>query len=299
MHPQGVFATPHSCVCPYSRIDDFVPVIHTVQKRFYYRSTCRIVRWNSSGPLLPLIHGLASGRPERLDGKVATLRAKDSTCASGAHPRTNCGAGCRYPFATDHGGNAVFFHVRVESYGRTDRGRLLSPDSGGNFRVGVIRHAFHLAQILRAHATRSQVSSWGRAVRRTLKPVTPLEPLMESSRSTVTVSIRSFSGFSGFFGFFRARKVQNFPASFSSSELSAHQVALSEQAESSRTGGVVAGSTSSELSAHQMVSGVIPHLLFPCALVPPSSSVPLFHPRCERVASEPQGTTVSTTPPFV
>ena len=46
-----------------------------------------------------------------------------------------------------------------ESYGRTDRGRLHSPDSGGNFRVCVIRHAFHLAQILRAHDTRSQVSS--------------------------------------------------------------------------------------------------------------------------------------------
>ena len=44
-----------------------------------------------------------------------------------------------------------------ESFGRTDRGRLHSPDSGGNFRVGVIRHALHLAQILRAHATRSQV----------------------------------------------------------------------------------------------------------------------------------------------
>ena len=59
------FATPHSCVCPYSRIDDYVPVIHTVQKRLYHRSTCRIVRWNSSGPSLPLIHGLALGRQER------------------------------------------------------------------------------------------------------------------------------------------------------------------------------------------------------------------------------------------
>ena len=81
-----------------------------------------------------------------------------------------------------------------ESYGRTDRGRLRSPVSGGNFRVGVIRHAFHQAQILRAHATRSQVSSsfsllsWGRAFRRTLKPVTPLEPLMESSRSAVLLT---------------------------------------------------------------------------------------------------------------
>ena len=96
----------------------------------------------------------------------------DSTCASRAHPRTNFGAGCRYPF----------------------RGRLHSPDSGGNFRVCVIRHTFHLAQILRAHDTRSQVSSsfsllsWGRAVRRTLKPVTPLEPLMESSRSAVLLT---------------------------------------------------------------------------------------------------------------
>ena len=37
-----------------------------------------------------------------------------------------------------------------ESYRRTDRGRLRCPDSGGNFRVDVIWHAFHLAQILRA-----------------------------------------------------------------------------------------------------------------------------------------------------
>ena len=44
-----------------------------------------------------------------------------------------------------------------ESYSRTDRGRLHSPDSGGNVQVGVMRHAFHLAQILRAQATRSQV----------------------------------------------------------------------------------------------------------------------------------------------
>ena len=87
---------------------------------------------------------------------VQIVPVGDSTCASGAHPRTNCGAGCRYPFATDHGGNAVFF---PESYGRTDRGYLHSPDSRGNFRVCVIRQAFHLSQILRAHATRSQVSS--------------------------------------------------------------------------------------------------------------------------------------------
>ena len=53
----------------------------------------------------------------------------------------------------------MFFHVRVESYGRTDRGLLFSPDSEGNFRVGVMRHAFHLAQNLRAQATRSHVSS--------------------------------------------------------------------------------------------------------------------------------------------
>ena len=33
----------------------------------------------------------------------------------------------------------------------------ISPDSGGNFRVSVMRHAFHLGQILRAQATRSQV----------------------------------------------------------------------------------------------------------------------------------------------
>ena len=56
---------------------------------------------------------------KELVDKVEKMRAEDSggdlTCASEAHPRTRCGAGCRYPFATDHGGNveSVFFHVRV------------------------------------------------------------------------------------------------------------------------------------------------------------------------------------------
>ena len=66
--------------------------------------------------------------------------------------------------------------TRQKSYGRTDRGRLHSPDSGGKLHqtrsswqnrcvlrscagVDVMRHAFHLAQILRAQATRSHVSS--------------------------------------------------------------------------------------------------------------------------------------------
>ena len=44
----------------------------------------------------------------------------DSICASGAHPRTNCGAGCSYPFATDHGGNDGIGadHTRAESHGQ-------------------------------------------------------------------------------------------------------------------------------------------------------------------------------------
>ena len=50
---------------------------------------------------------------EKVDKKRAEDSGGDSTCASGAHPRTNCGAGCKYPIATDLGGNAVFFHVRV------------------------------------------------------------------------------------------------------------------------------------------------------------------------------------------
>ena len=93
-----------------------------------------------------------------------------------------------------------------ESYGRTDRGCLHSPDSGGNFRVCVIRHAFRPAHILRAHATRSQVSScfsllsWGRAVRRTpqaCNTVGTSDGVFPLSRNCVA---RSFSGFSGFFG---------------------------------------------------------------------------------------------------
>ena len=106
-------------------------------------------------------HGLASGRPERLDEKVEKLRAEDSggdsTCASGAHPRTNCAAGCRFPLPQIMEEMLFSSTYASESYGRTDRGRLHSPVSGGNFRVDVMRHAFHLAQILRAQATRSQV----------------------------------------------------------------------------------------------------------------------------------------------
>ena len=129
--------------------------------------------------VVPVGHGvevylLQKELAEKVDKMRAEDSGGDSTCASGAHPRTNCGADCRYPFATDLGGDdgssAVCTTHASESYGRTDRGRLLSPDSGGNFRVGVIRHACHLAQFLRAQATRSQVSSCGRAVRRTLKP---------------------------------------------------------------------------------------------------------------------------------
>ena len=50
------------------------------------------------------------------------------------------------------------FTYASESYGRTDRGRLHSPDSGENFPVGVIRHAFHLADSA-CSGHRSQVSS--------------------------------------------------------------------------------------------------------------------------------------------
>ena len=71
-----------------------------------------------------------------------------------------------------------------------------------------------------------------------------------------------FLELSDFFGLFPLGKVQNYPASFSSSELSAHQMAPR---------GVIAHSSSSELSAHQMApSGVIPHWRSPCALEPPS-----------------------------
>ena len=107
-----------------------------------------------------------------------------------------------------------------------------SSDSEGNFRVGVMRNAFHLAQILRAQATRSQVCS----------------------RSVVANCLR-YLLFRSFriFWIFQLGKVQNFPASFSSSELSAHQMAP---------------------------SGVIAHWRCPCALEPPSSSIHQLHPRC-------------------
>ena len=72
------------------------------------------------------------------------------------------------------------------------------------------RHAarIHLVQILRAQ-TRSQVSS--RSV----------------STESMKGSLAAVSDSPDFFGFFELGKVQNFPASFSSSELSAHQMAPS------------------------------------------------------------------------
>ena len=45
----------------------------------------------------------------------------------------------------------MLFSSRTRQIRTVDR--LHSPDSGENFPVGVILHAFHLAQILRAHAT--------------------------------------------------------------------------------------------------------------------------------------------------
>ena len=52
--------------------------------------------------IVPVGHGVEVYLlPQELDETLAKLRAEDgggdSTCASGAHPRTNCGAGCRYP----------------------------------------------------------------------------------------------------------------------------------------------------------------------------------------------------------
>ena len=40
--------------------------------------------------------------------------------------------------------SAVYTTYPSESYGGTHRARFHPPDSGGNFRVGVMRHAFHL-----------------------------------------------------------------------------------------------------------------------------------------------------------
>ena len=55
----------------------------------------------------PQCRGLPPSEGAR--GKSGNMRPEDSggdsTCASGARPRTNSGAGCSYPFATDHGGN--------------------------------------------------------------------------------------------------------------------------------------------------------------------------------------------------
>ena len=105
--------------------------------------------------------------------------------------------------------------------------------------VDVVRHAFHLAQILRAQAIRSQVSS----------------------RSVVTESIDGslavFPDSPDFFGFFQLGKVQIVSASGSSSELSPHQMAIRSHPEVQK---MPASGISSELSAHQMApAGAIAH----------------------------------------
>ena len=85
--------------------------------------------------------------------------------------------------------------------------------------VGIMRHAFHLAQILRAQATRSQVSSRSLVTASdfcVLRPSVPKCPPAQSQPTVAEISL--FRVFSDFFELFQLGKVQNFPASFSSSE---------------------------------------------------------------------------------
>ena len=71
----------------------------------------------------------------------------DSSCVSGAHPRTNHGAGCRYPSATEE-------IMEVERSALQNR--CVFRGCAG---VDVERYAFHPARILRAQAIHSQGSS--------------------------------------------------------------------------------------------------------------------------------------------
>ena len=65
-------------------------------------------------------------------------------------------------------------------------------------------------------------------MRSTLEFFATAQSYRERSLESVNrVADIGFSGFPGFPGFFQLGKVQNFPASFSSSELSAHQMAPS------------------------------------------------------------------------
>ena len=156
--------------------------------RLYYRS-CRTVRWNRSS--FPLVIQLVPQEriQERIAEQVVVI----------ALPQIMEEILFSSTYASD-------------SYRRTDRGRLHSQDSGGNFRVCVIGHAFHLAQILRASRHPFPSVFFFRAVRRSLKPVTPLEPLMESYRTAVTESIDgSLSAISGFYGIIEARKSSKLP----------------------------------------------------------------------------------------
>ena len=135
----------------------------------------------------------------------------------------NCGAGCRYPFATDHGGNdgssAVYTTNSSESYGRTDRGRLHSPDSGGNFlkpeELGKVVVSCVAVLVL---TSCGMLSTWHRFC--VLRPPVPKCPPAQSLLSPLTGRSQFFR-ISRICGLFQLGKVQNFPASFSSSELSA------------------------------------------------------------------------------
>ena len=93
---------------------------------FYCRSRCRIVQWyRSSSPLVTVSRSTSFRRSSLKSGKMRPEDSGgDSTCSSGAHPRTNSGAGCSYPLATDHGGNDGISAdhttgARAESHGQT------------------------------------------------------------------------------------------------------------------------------------------------------------------------------------
>ena len=97
-----------------------------------------------------------------------------------------------------------------------------------------------------------------------------------SPESVNRVTVISFSGFPGFLDFSSSEKVRNFPASFSSSELSAHQMGVGRCSEVSR-------STWQERKTNRFPRQMVG---VPFALEPPSSSISLPSSRSPPLKTE-------------
>ena len=141
----------------------------------------------------------------------------DSTCASGAHPRTNFGAGCRYPFATRQ-------NRTVEQI--VDVSILQIQEETSEFASFGMHSTWHRFCVLTTPVPKCFILSSSSSHPHACNAVGTSDGVIPLSRNCVRSQFFRFFPIPRFFGFFQLGKVQKLPASRSPSELSAHQMGV-------------------------------------------------------------------------